>query len=85
MTAMVVLTANRMRHAQHDKVASDRQLVDSGLQLVNRMVEETKSEALRSFEEMCTELHQHAQRRSHQAITLPDHLDHLFPLPRHLA
>ncbi|RMZ83010.1 hypothetical protein DV737_g1768, partial [Chaetothyriales sp. CBS 132003] len=50
MTAMMLLTANSMLKPQHDKFALDKQLVDAGMRLLDRMVEETGSEPLRYIE-----------------------------------
>lgn len=68
MTAMMLLTANSMDDPQHDDMLSDKRLVEDGLQLLEQMVKETRSEALQSFQTTCTELHQYVQRKSGQPV-----------------
>lgn len=60
---MVILTANSMHTPQHNNLALDSQLIEVGLQTVDKMVQETGSEMLKSFQDTCAELHQHTQRR----------------------
>lgn len=67
MTAMVILTANSMHTPQHNHLILDIQLIEAGLQVVDKMVQETGSEMLKSFEATCAELHQHTQRRCLEA------------------
>jgi hypothetical protein len=68
MSAMILLTANAMQNPQGDSSSLDKQLVDVGLQTLDKMIEETNSEFLRSFQTTCAELHQHSQRMRGQAI-----------------
>lgn len=70
MTAMMLLTANSMHKPQHDKLSIDKQLVDDGLQVIDRIVEETENEALRSFQGTCAELLQHALQRRDIAVVV---------------
>lgn len=72
MTAMTLLTAYSMQNPMHDKSSLDRQLVDAGLRLVDRMVDETKHEDLRSFRETCAELHQRAQQKRRGQVNMMD-------------
>ncbi|KIX06946.1 uncharacterized protein Z518_04922 [Rhinocladiella mackenziei CBS 650.93] len=70
MTAMILLTANSMHRPRHEKISFDSQLVASGLQTIDTMVEEMESEALRSFRGTCAELNQEVQRRSRGEATM---------------
>lgn len=70
MTAMMLLTANNLHRPLHEKMASDSQLVNSGLQTVQVMLDRTDDEALRSFRDKCTELDQEAQRRWRSDISI---------------
>lgn len=81
MTAMMLLTANNMHKPQYAKLSFDNQLVDAGLQSLDKMVEETQSEALRSFHERCAELHQHAQQRRGPVIMTVNNHDLLSHFP----
>jgi hypothetical protein len=63
MTAMMLLTANIMHRPQHENSAFDSQLVNTGVRTLDKMVEETGSEALQQFRDTCTELDQAAQLR----------------------
>ena len=81
MTAMMLLTANNMQKPQHEKFPWDEQLVDAGLQFLDKMVEETKSEALRSFQDTCAELHQHAQCRRDKAVIMANNHNSFLHFP----
>lgn len=70
---MTLLTANAMYKPQHDKTSLDKQLVDAGLQRLDKMVDENNSEVLRSFQKTCSELHQQAQQMRGQAIMANKH------------
>lgn len=70
MTAMVLLTANTMYNPQHDLASTDGQLVDAALGMLDRIVDETNNDELRSFHKTCTDLHQHAQQKRHQIIMM---------------
>jgi hypothetical protein len=63
MTAMMLLVANSMHKPRHDNLFLDNHLVENGLQIVNKMVKETDSELLRSFQITCSELHQRTQEK----------------------
>ena len=67
---MMLLTANSMHIPQHDNASMDIQLVDVGLRTVDRIVAETGSKVLQSFQEICAELHQRAQHMCGQAIMM---------------
>jgi hypothetical protein len=81
MTAMMLLTANSMHKPQHDNSSLDKQLVDAGLQSLDRIVEETKSEVMQSFQETCTELHRRAQQMRGQAIMMANERHFFSHLP----
>lgn len=68
MTAMMLLVANSMHKPRHGKLFMDNDLVENGLQTVDKMVKETKSELLRSFQVTCTELHQCTQEKCALAV-----------------
>lgn len=63
MTAMLLLTANILHRPQHGYTVLDTQLVDAGMRTLDKMVEETGSEALKQFRDTCIELNQEAQLR----------------------
>lgn len=63
MTAMVLLTANSMHRPKHGDMSLDNDLVEIGLQTIDKMVKETENEMLKSFQATCTELHQCKQQR----------------------
>lgn len=63
MASMMLLTVNSMQRSQHDPLSLDDQLIDAGLRTLDKIVEDTQSEVVRSFREMCTELVQDSQRR----------------------
>lgn len=69
MTAMLLVTANNMRRPWHENMFSDTQLLNSGLQVVGKMVEDTGHEGLRSFRDACIELDQEAHRRGSRTST----------------
>ncbi|PTB42725.1 hypothetical protein M441DRAFT_57394 [Trichoderma asperellum CBS 433.97] len=76
MTAMVLLTANSMHRPQHNKLALDSQLIEVGLQTLEKMVQETGSEMLKSFQATCAELYQHTQRRCDEAAIIANNVDY---------
>lgn len=76
MTAMVLLTANSMHKLQHNNLALDSQLVEVGLQTIEKMAQETGSEVLKSFQATCAELHQHTQRRCVEATIMANNVDY---------
>lgn len=76
MTAMVILTANGMHKPQHNNLVSDIRLIEAGLQTVDKMVQETGSEMLKSFQATCAELHQHTQRRCLEAAIMANDVDY---------
>jgi len=75
MTAMMLLTFNGLQRPQHDKLFSDNQLVDTGLRILEQVLVETKSEVVRSFRDICTELHQDCQRKHAEATVMASDLD----------
>ncbi|KAF2735183.1 hypothetical protein EJ04DRAFT_491964 [Polyplosphaeria fusca] len=75
MTAMVLLTANSMHKPRHGDLFLDSHLVDIGLQTIDKMVKETESETLQSFQATCTELHQRTQQRCAEAAIMANNLD----------
>ena len=52
-----------MHDPKHDNLFLDNDLIENGLQLVDKMAKETGNDMLRSFQATCTELHQHMQRK----------------------
>lgn len=54
----------------------DNRLVEVGLQTVEKMMQETGSELLRSFQTTCAELHQHTQRRCVEAAIMANNVDY---------
>jgi hypothetical protein len=74
MTAMLLLTFNSMQNPQHDQVSLDSHLVDTGLQMLDQVAEETQSEVVRSFRETCTHLHRDAQQRRAEASIVANSL-----------
>lgn len=56
-----------MQESQYDKMPLDGQLINAGLRTLDEMVEETQSEALRTFRKKCTELNRDAVRRRFEA------------------
>ncbi|KAL3704110.1 hypothetical protein TMatcc_009800 [Talaromyces marneffei ATCC 18224] len=63
MASMMLLTVNGMQRTQHDTPSLDDQLVEAGLGTLDKIIEETQSEVVRSFRDMCKELVQDSQRR----------------------
>ncbi|KAF3396969.1 hypothetical protein DPV78_007848 [Talaromyces pinophilus] len=63
MASMMLLTVNGMQRSQHDTLSLDEQLIEAGLRTLDKIVEDTQSEVVRSFQKMCTELVQDSQRR----------------------
>lgn len=84
MTAMMLLTANNMHKLHHDKLFWDKHLVDSGLQMLDKIAEETRSELLLSFHGTCTELLGQAQQMHDQAVVMADNHDFCFQFPETL-
>jgi hypothetical protein len=75
MSAMLLLTFNCMQKPQHSQMLSDNQLVNRGLQMLDRVAEETQSEIVRAFRKTCTELLLDAQRRHAEVSATADNLD----------
>ena len=75
MTAMVLLTAHSIHRAGHTKVFFDKELVDAGLKVLDRIVEETKSDDLRSVRDTCIELQDKAQQRRRQDYMIANSRD----------
>lgn len=75
MSAMLLLTFNSMQRPQHDQLFLDNQLVDRGLQMLDKVAEETQSGIVRSFLKTCACLHQNAQRRRAEASVMANSLD----------
>ncbi|KAF2648394.1 hypothetical protein K491DRAFT_642581 [Lophiostoma macrostomum CBS 122681] len=63
MTAILLLTFNNMQEPKHDQLSLDYQLVERGLQMLDRVGEENQSEVVRSFHKTCAWLHRDAQRK----------------------
>lgn len=63
MASMMLLTVNGMQRSQHDTLSLDEQLIEAGLRTLDKIVEDTQSEVVRSFQKMCAELVQDSQRR----------------------
>jgi hypothetical protein len=77
MTAMVLLTANSMHTPTHDDFFFDSHLVETGLEIIKDIMKETESETLRSFQAVCTELHQRMQQKCAEAVAImPDTVDY---------
>lgn len=70
MTAMLLLTANSMHRPIHDDLFFDSHLVETGLQTIKDMMEETESETLQSFQATCSELHQRTQQKCAEAVAI---------------
>ena len=70
-----------MHNSLHDNASLDKQLVDIGLRTVDKMVEETNSKVLQSFQETCAELHQRAQHMRGQAVMMAHERDFFSHLP----
>jgi hypothetical protein len=83
MSAMMLLTANSMQNPQHDKLSLDNRLVEAGLQTIDKIVEETQSNVVRSFRDTFTKLDQDARRRRIEATAIANnaHLSTLFVSP----
>ncbi len=75
MTAMVLLIANSMHRPNHGDLSLDSQLVEIGLQTVDKMAKETESEMLQTFQATCTELHQRTQQRCAEAAMMANHIN----------
>jgi len=75
MTAMLLLTFNNMHRPQHDQLSLDNELVDTGLQMLGQVAEDTQSEIVRSFRKTCTGLHRDAQQRRAEASVNAKSLD----------
>ncbi|KAH7122740.1 fungal-specific transcription factor domain-containing protein [Dendryphion nanum] len=75
MTAILLLTFNSMQRPQHDLLSLDNELVDKGLQMLDRVEEETQSEIVRSFRKTCTGLHRDAQQRRAEASVMANSLN----------
>ncbi|KAF1849108.1 uncharacterized protein K460DRAFT_278392 [Cucurbitaria berberidis CBS 394.84] len=75
MTAMVLLIANSMHRPKHSDSSLDRQLVDFGLQTVDRMVKETENETIRSCQATFAELHQLMQKRCAESAITANNVD----------
>jgi hypothetical protein len=75
MTAMLLLTFNSIQRPHHEQVSFDNDLVDAGLKMLDRVVEETQSEIVRSFRTTCTGLHLDAQQRCAEASVVDNCLD----------
>lgn len=80
MTAMVLLTVKSMQNPRHDDVSLDVHLLEGSLRKIHQMVEDTKSEALQSFQETFTELRQQAHRKSNEPAILQP-IPTGFPIP----
>ena len=63
MASMMLLTVNGMQRPQHDMLSLDNQLIEAGLRTLDKIVEDTQSEVVRSFQKMCSELVQDSQRK----------------------
>lgn len=72
---MMLLTANSMHGSRHDDRSSDSQLIEAGLRTLDKIVEETQSETVRSFRDTCAELNQDAQRRHTETTMMADNVD----------
>ncbi|ORX92702.1 hypothetical protein BCR34DRAFT_250669 [Clohesyomyces aquaticus] len=75
MTAMLLLIFNGMQRPQHNQLSLDNKLVDTGLQMLDQVAEETQSEIVRSFHKTCTGLRQDAQQRCDEASVMANILD----------
>lgn len=71
----MLLMVNSMHRSRYDNMSLDNQLVEAGLRTLDEMVEETQSEALRSFRKTCTELNQDALRRRVEAAVTANNAD----------
>ncbi|RVX74936.1 hypothetical protein B0A52_01213 [Exophiala mesophila] len=69
MTAMLLLIANTMHNPRHELAADDDPLVQAALVQLDRIVDETKVDRLRSFHDICLDLHQHAQQKRRDLMT----------------
>lgn len=63
MASMMLLTVNGMQRPQKDTLSLDEQLIEAGLRILDKVIEHTQSEVVRSFQKLCTELLQDSRRR----------------------
>lgn len=75
MTAMMLLTFNGMKRPQHFQWSLDYQLVETGLRILEKVLEEAPNEVVRSFYDICTELHRDCQRRSTEFTAVANEID----------
>jgi hypothetical protein len=75
MTAMLLLMVNSMQGSQHDKLSLDNELINAGLQSLDKVLEETQSEVVRTFRDAFTKLNGAAQRRHAEATMMANSLD----------
>lgn len=75
MTALMLLTFNALQNPHSDELSSDNKLVETGLEVLDRMIEETQSEVVRSFREACGNLHLDSLRRRAEASAMANSLE----------
>jgi hypothetical protein len=75
MTAMMLLTFNNMQNYRHDKLLMDDQLVETGLHMLEQVLEGTESDMIHSFHDTCAKLHRECQRKRAEAMVMVDDLD----------
>ncbi len=67
-----------MDRSQHDKLSYDSQLIEAGLRTLDKLVEETQSDLVRSLRDTCTELNQDAQRRRVEVTMMANDADNMY-------
>ncbi|KAL5376202.1 hypothetical protein DPSP01_010667 [Paraphaeosphaeria sporulosa] len=75
MTAMMLLTFNGLQNPLGDELLSDDKLVENGLKMLDRMLEETQHEVVRSFRYACGSLHDASKRRRAEASFIASSMD----------
>jgi hypothetical protein len=75
MTALMLLTFNGLQNPHNEKLSSDNNLVDTGLRMLDRIVEDTQSEVVCSFRDACGTLNQESRRRRAEASVMASSFD----------
>ena len=68
---------NGIQRPHHDKLGIDDQLVESGLRMLEEISEETQSELVGSFRDMCVNLYRDCRRIRTEAFVMARELDFL--------
>ena len=75
MTAMMMLTFNNMQNDHHDKLLLDDQLVDTGLRILEQILEDTQSDIIRSFHDTCLKMHRECRQKRAERLGTVNDLD----------